>query len=410
MSPGKRRPRGDGGLFKRADGMWIGVVELPIGGDGKRRRKYVSSKNRNEAIRKLKQLRADVLANRIAVTSSATVEQWLERWLNDIHKRKVRPGTFAGDERIIRLHINPHIGRRRLDQLTPAHIRQMHDAIDSSRSAQLAHGLLQKALKDAEREGMVGRNVALLVDKPGHVAEEREPLTAEQAKQLLRSAINTNDPWATRWAAALLLGARQGELLGLQWSRVDLEAGEVDLSMQLQVINPVHGCGERHSDGTWPCGRKRPGACPKHKWDLPRGFKHEQLDGSLFLTPPKTKGRIVPIPAPLWALLDQYQKVCHVSAKNPHDLVWHHDDGKPIDRYTDYDNWQAALKTAGLPPAPLHVARHTTATLLALANVPESVGMAILGHASVQVHRGYAHGDTALSRTHMDRALNELLA
>jgi integrase len=408
MSPGKRRPRGSGGLFKRADGMWIGVVELDMGADGKRRRKFVSSKNRNEAIRKLKALRADVDAGKIAETSSATVAQFLEQWLNGPHKRKVRPNTFSGDERIVRLHIIPHIGHRRLDKLTPTHVLQMGDAIESSRSAQLAHGLLQKALKDAERQGMVARNVALLVDKPGHVAAEREPLTAEQAKQLLRSAIEHDDPFATRWAAALLLGARQGELLGLQWSRLDLDAGEADFSMQLQVIPPTHGCGDRHSDGTWPCGHKRPAACPKHRWNLPRGFKHEQLHESLFLTPPKTKGRIVPIPAPLWAMLIQYES--QGIGSNPHGLVWHHDDGRPVDRYTDYDNWQAALKTAGLPAAPLHVARHTTATLLALAGVPESVGMAILGHASVQVHRGYAHGDTALSRAHMDRALNELLA
>lgn len=405
LSP--RRTKGDGGLFQRPDGTWVGVVELPIGGDGKRHRKRVMSRNRNEAIRKLKDLRADVRAGKIAVTSSATVEQWLDRWLLEIHKRRVRPNTFAGDERIVRLHIIPHIGHRRLDKLTATHVRQMHDAIESASNAQKAHGHLVKALKDAEREGIVTHNVAALVDKPKHVAAIRKPLTAEQAKQLLKTAVRLKDPFASRWAAALFLGARQGELLGLQWSRLDLVNGEADLSLQLQVIDPVHGCGERHSDKTWPCGFKRPGACPQHHWVLPRGFEHQQIDGSLFLTPPKTKGRVVPLPAPLWGMLEN---VCHVPDKNPHDLVWHHEDGRPLSRYEDYDNWQAALKLAGLPPAPLHVARHTTATLLALAGVPESVGMAILGHASVQVHRGYAHGDTALSRAHMDRALKELLA
>ena len=406
MSPAKRRGKGDGSLFKRADGLWVGRVELPVGADGKRRTRTVSSRDRNEAIRKLKALRADVDANRIAVTSSATVEQWLNRWLPEIHRRKLRPGTYDGYERIIRLHIIPHIGRRRLDQLTATHVRQMHDAIDSSRSAQLAHVILQRALTDAEREGMISKNVATLVDKPRHVAAKRKPLTADQAKQLLRSAIDTQDPWATRWAAALLIGARQGELLGLQWNRVDLEAGEVDLSLQLQVINPTHGCGERHSDGTYPCGHKRPGACPGREWKLPRGFEHQQLHESLFLTPPKTEGRVVPIPAPLWTLLERlpYGDV------NPHDLVWHHEDGRPQDRYHDYENWQAALKLAGLPPAPLHVARHTTATLLAIAGVPEAVGMAILGHASAAVHRGYAHDSLPVSRAHMDRALGELLA
>lgn len=402
------RTKGDGSLFKRKDGMWIGRMELPRGGDGKRKYRYVSSKNRNEAMRKLKKLRAEVDAGKIAVTSSATVEQWLNRWLPEIHRRKLRPGTYDGYESTIRLHIIPHIGHRRLDKLTASHVLQMHDAITSSRNAQQAHVILQKALTDAEREGMVTRNVAALVDKPEHVTAERDPLTVEQAKQLLRSAINLKDPWATRWAAALLLGARQGELLGLQWSRVDLAVGEVELSKQLQVIKPVHGCGERHSDKTWPCARKRAGNCPKRLWKLPRGFAHEQLHESLFLTPPKTKPRIVPIPGPLWTLLEQQLNLAR-GLNNPHNLVWHHDDGRPVDRYTDYANWQAALAAAELPPAPLHVARHTTATLLKLAGVPEEVGMAILGHASAQVHRGYAHGNIALSRGHMDRALNALL-
>jgi integrase len=59
----------------------------------------------------------------------------------------------------------------------------------------------------------------------------------------------------------------------------------------------------------------------------------------------------------------------------------------------------------GLPGA-----RHTTATLLMIAGVPEDVRMDILGHAGAAVHRGYAHGTTALSRDHMNKALGELLA
>jgi integrase len=402
-----RRPRGDGALYKNAEGLWVARVELPRAADGSRRWRKVSSKDRNVAIRKLKKLRADVDAGRIVATGSTTVEKWLDHWIENIHRRKIRPGTYASYERIIRLHIKPHIGQRRLDQLTAAHVRQMHDAIESSRNAQIAHDVLTRALTDAEREGMIGRNVATLVDKPGHVAAEREPLTADQAKQLLRSAIAVRDPLATRWAAALLLGARQAELLGLQWSRVDLTTGVVDFAWQLQSITPEHGCGDRHGDGTWPCGFKRAVSCPGRKWELPRGLAHQQLDGTLFLTPPKTKKgtRIVPIPAPLWAMLEQLNR----GGDNPHDLVWHNPDGSPIDRYSDYDAWQAALATAGLPAAPLHVARHTTASLLLTAGVPEDVRMAILGHAGAQVQRAYAHVDQTVARKAM-AALDQLLS
>jgi integrase len=404
--PSKRRSPGDGTLFKRKrDGLWIGRVEVPST-DGKRRSREVSSKNRNEAIAKLKKLKADVAAGKVAVTSKTTVEAWLQRWIEDIRGPKLRPGTKNDYARTIKLHINPHIGSKRLDRLTAQDVRNMQSSITHSRTAQLAHVILRSALDDAIKEGMLTRNVAEVADKPKHLTKARQPLTAAQAKQLLRSAIDNGDPWATRWAAALLLGARQGEILGLQWSRLDLDNGIADFAWQLQSLTQAHGCGNRHSDGTYPCGKVRVGYCPDRCWDLPRGFDHQILHRSLALTRPKTQAgtRIVPLPAPLWAMLKTHPQGMH----NVHDLVWHHSDGRPVGPRDDYDNWQAALNTAGLPPAPLHVARNTTATLLLEAGVPEDIRMAILGHVSVTAQRAYAHVDVSLARQHMT-ALDQLL-
>lgn len=402
-----RRARGDGALYKTRNGRWVGRVELPAAADGTRRVKKVTSKNRNIVIAKLKTLRADAHAGRITASNRITAAQWLTRWLTEIHHDKIRPATYVNYEVVIRKHIIPAIGTRRLDQLTPTHIRHMHTTIGSTRNAQLAHTIVARALRDAEREGLINRNIAELVDKPSHVAAERAPLSAEQAKHLLRNAIETNDPFATRWAAALLLGARQGELLGLQWNRVDLNTGVADLSWQLQQLPRTHGCGQRRDDKTWPCGHKNSIACPNTKFELPRAFEYQMLDEPLALTRPKTKKsiRTVPIPAPLWALLQHHP----VGDRNPHNLVWHRGDGRPIDRYADYQAWREALKIAGLPPVPLHVARHTTATLLLQAGVGEDIRMAILGHAGVAVHRGYAHVDLSTARNAMAGALNALL-
>lgn len=403
--PQKRSP-GDGGLWKDVRrNLWIGSVEIPSA-DGKRRQKRIASRNRNEAIAKLKKLRADVDAGRVALTGKTTVQAWLERWITDIRGPKLRPGTKDDYARTIRLHVNTHIGTKRLDRLTAQDVRNMQTAIPHSRTAQLAHVILRSALQDAVKEGMLVRNVAEVADKPKHITAQRAPLSAPQGKQLLSSAINSGDPWATRWAAALLLGARQGEILGLQWDRLNLSTGVADFSWQLQQLQQSHGCGNRHCDGTWPCGKKRVHACPSAHWDLPRGFEHQILHASLALTRPKTRAgtRVVPIPAPLWAMLEQ-----HPRGDNPHDLVWHLSDGRPVTPRDDYNAWQQALKTAGLPPAPLHVARHTTATLLALAGVSEQVRMSILGHVSISATRGYAHDpDMVLAREGMT-ALDQLL-
>lgn len=399
------RVKGSGSLFKRADGSWVGSVEIPST-DGKRRQRRVTSTDRNVAIAKLKKLQADVDAGRIAVTSRTTVEGWLSRWLDNIHGPKLRPGTKDDYGRTIRLHIVPNIGTRRLDRLTAQHVRDMATAIESPRTAQLAYIIVRRALADAVREGMLSRNVADIADKPRHVTTARMPLTAEQGRQLLRSAIDADDPFATRWAAALLLGARQGEILGLQWSRLDMEHGVADFAYQLQALEQSHGCGDRHSDRTWPCGRVRVGYCPSRRWDLPRGFDHQILHRSIALTRPKTRAgtRIVPLPAPLWAMLKTHPN----NTDNPHDLVWHHDDGRPIHPRADHTAWQNALKTAGLPPAPLHVARNTCATLLAEAGVPEDIRMAILGQVSITAHRSYIYLNHDIKRQAMT-ALDQLL-
>lgn len=407
----KRRTKGDGSLFKRANGLWVGVVEVPTT-DGKRRQKSVSSRDRNEAIRKLKKLRSEVDAGIIVAAGKTTVATWLDHWLENIHGPKLRPGVKTDYAGVIRLHIKPHLGKRRLGQLTPEHVRHMQRSIEHSRTAELAHVVLQGALEDAKDEGMITRNVAKIAKRPGHITQHREPLTAGQAKQLLRSAIAAEDPMASRWAAALLLGARQGEVLGLQWSRLDLEAGVADLAWQLQHIKQAHGCGKRHSDGTWPCGRKLNGFCPQAHWDLPRAFEHQELHRSLLLTRPKTKAgtRIVPLPGALWAMLQLHPRGDH----NPHNLVWHTPAGprapagRPIHPRHDYDAWQSALATAGLPPAPLHIARNTTATLLLEAGTPEDIRMAILGQVSITAHRAYAHVNVSLARQHMT-TLDQLL-
>jgi len=395
MGKSKRRTSGDGGFYQRDNGLWVGVVEIPTE-DGSRRRRYVQSMDRNEAIEKLKKLRGDVDSGRIPITSRATVGDWLEKWIEEIHGPKLRPTSYRSYKGTIDQHIIPHIGTKRLDKLLPEHVRAMHRAIPSSRTAQLAHVVLQRALDDAVKEGMLARNVAKVAEKPRHVTEERKPLTADQAKKLLRVSSMLHDPMVSRWAAALYLGARQGELLGLEWDRVDLENGSVDLAWQLQKLDQEHGCGEPDELDRYPCGRARPGWCPQRRWNLARGFEHRIVHRSLVLTRPKTKAgtRKVPIPPPLWTILEQHPR----GDTNPHGLVWHHDDGRPIAPRADHSNWKAALAAADLPESPLHAARNTTATLLMEAGVDPKIIQTILGHASIVTTRGYLYADDALTR------------
>lgn len=417
----KRRAAGDGGLFKRGDGMWVGVIDIPTT-DGTRRQKKVYSKDYAKARDKLDELKGNIAAG-IIPSTTMTVGKWLDYWLEEIHRPHIRPKTYKYYEEAVRLHITPPLGRKRLDRLTPADVRAMLNTITSGRNKERAHQTLGLALKAAIHDGMLARNVVDAVRKPKHVAQVRDAFTADQSKSIIRTAITLDESrdetapaLAVRWAAAFLTAGRQAELIGLEWDRVDLDGGLVDLSWQLQQLTRVHGCGEP-VDGEYPCEvnrakRKRAAYCPQAKWDFEDGFEHRECYKSLVWTRPKTGAgvRIVPLIPGMVELLRKHREL---DGPNPHNLVWRHPDGRPLSPSDDHGYWQALLAAAGVTTpgqsVSLHSARHSAATMLLEAGVPEEVRMAIMGQSSVAAHRGYLHVDQTQARAALG-SLAELLS
>lgn len=399
--------------------MWVGSVEVPsMDGSGKRRQKRVYAAKYAACKQKLKELRDDIDSGFIPVSGSATVATWMPHWLETIHGPTVRPKTKQFYDAAIRLHIIPAIGTKKLKDLTPEHVRAMLRSVGSSRNKQQAYQTLQLGLKAAVVNGLVKRNVCEAVAKPGHRTNTRAAFTLDEAKLIIRTAIEveasrdqTSPALATRYAAAFLSGARQSELLGLEWSRVDLDNGVMDLGWQLQQLKQAHGCGAP-TNNTYPCGRVRPSYCPQARWAFEDGFDFRECRKSLVWTRPKTQTgvRIVPI---IPGLVEMLRTHAAIVEPNPHGLVWHHPNGNPISPTDDHEAWQALLKAAGITDEgqtiPLHSARHATATLLQAYGVPEEVRMKIMGQSSVAAHRGYVHVDQTQTRAalaHLDELLH----
>jgi integrase len=420
----KRRAPGDGSLTKRkSDGLWIGSVEIPSA-DGKRRQKRVSSKDYRTAKAKLDDLRAQIRDGHIAISSTTTVSGWLRRWVDEIRGPHIRPKTFDFYDEAIRLHICPQIvrggtksfGQLRLSQLTSQDVRDMLKRIDSTSNKRRAHKTLKQALKAAVAEGMIARNVVDAVETPEHVKTARGSLTVDAAMLAIKTAIDLQssrdekDPMlATRWATAFLTGARPRELLGLEWNRVDLDHGTLDITWQLQDLDQKHGCGEPE-DGVYPCKRSRPGYCPQKRWDFQDGFEYRDCYKGMVWTKTKTEAgrRIVPIVAPLAALLEQH-RLDTAGQPNPLGLVWHHTDGRPISRHDDSKSWRAILTAAELPAVDPYATRHSTATLLMELGVDEPTRMQIMGQSSAAAHAAYLHVDQTQTRAALDRLGARLL-
>src|SRR5690625_1459167 len=395
----KRRDAGAGSVFQRKDGKWVATIEL--GWErGKRRRKSIVRREKADVVAELRRVRAQLDSGGTVAVNIPTVERYLAEWLDTVAADRLKPVTLHSYRSEVDLHIVPFIGRIRLDKLTPRHIVDMHRKLRemppatgrakpgetlAESSVLKAHAVLSRALTDAVKIfRYISDNPAQSVDRPGSTGKaERRELTVDEALKVLKAV--TDDPLGSRWAAALMLGARQGELLGLEWDRVDLDGGVIDLSWQLQSI-PY-----RTIDG-------------EKRLAFPPGLEHRQLYGALHLTRPKSnRPRVIPIPAYLLAWLRRRRD------ETDHDLVWSRPGGLPLSPRADHDAWKDVLSRSGVESVPLHSARHTTASLLLALGVPEPVIMQILGHSVVATTRRYAHVDLALARSAMEK-LGEALA
>lgn len=394
---GQRRPKGDGALYKRADGVWIGAVNL-VGRNGVRTKKTVSGRDRNVVAARLKQLQRDIDDGLMPVAPTATVESWLVRWLDEIARPRLKPRTYATYRSVVKTHLIPELGHKRLATLQPGDIRRMTITISghrSTRTTQIAYNVLAKALKDAVREGLIRSNPCDRVDRPTALHQEREAMSIPDIRALFQHlATLGDDPMVSRTAMALLTGARQAECLGLEWERVDFDTKMIDISWTLQRVKLKK------------TQRPQFDQYPRDMFDVPPAFDFRPVWRSFCLVPPKTarSRRIVPMIPTLEAALR-----AHRANTTGTGLVWTRPGGAPLLDRDDSKAWRDVLTAAGLADddgnvPTLHSARHTVATLLQGAGVDEAVRMQLLGHSSVAAHRGYAHVDQTLTRA----ALGEL--
>ncbi len=232
----KRRVKGEGSVYRRKDGRCMGEYE-----DANGKKRYITAKTKAEVRQKLRQKLED-RDNGVAYDSEGlTVERYMGRWLESI-KDRVRPGTFKPYEAITRLHINPTLGSTKLEKLNALQLetlyRQKLKSGLSARRVRYIHVTIRKALKDAVRLQLLSRNVADSATPPRPVRTEINPLDQDQLRALLEAA--RGDSLESLYVLAVTTGMRQGELLGLMWKDIDLDAGtlRVNRSVYDGEINP----------------------------------------------------------------------------------------------------------------------------------------------------------------------------
>jgi integrase len=148
------------------------------------------------------------------------------RWL-EATKGTVRERTWIRAEVDVRVHIDPVLGKSRLDGLSALRLQSFYrtklDSGLSPRAVQIIHATLHKALRQAVRWQLIPRNVAESVEPPKANEKEIEPLDEEQVRGLLKAV--EGDELEALYVLAITTGMRSGELLGLKWEDVDFRAG-----------------------------------------------------------------------------------------------------------------------------------------------------------------------------------------
>lgn len=237
-----RRAHGDGGLYARKDGRFEGIVDLGRGDDGKRQRLSVYGRTRRDVAQKLKAALNERDAGLRVDGRRQTVEGYIGTWLEQRNPqtpsagvRKLRHTTWAGYESRMRTHVYPPIGSTPIGQVTPEHIRAMLTKIAASSlsatTVAMIRDTLATILQRAVKDRVLPFNPVHAVDSVQRSKTRTYVLTANAARTLIRAA--AGDPYEALIVLALHTGLRAGELFGLQWQDVNLEAGTLTVRQSL---------------------------------------------------------------------------------------------------------------------------------------------------------------------------------
>ena len=334
-----RRGRNEGSIYQRKDGLWVGQYKVHTVNGGKY--KYIYGKRREDVAKRLTRAMADRDSGFVFDSQSLTLGEYLGKWLEAI-RGTVTYGTWKQYETVVRLHITPALGTTKLDRLTPLHVQTLYrNKLDSGLSARrvvYVHVTINKALKQAVRWSLIPRNVADAVDPPKLQKTEIRPLSEDQVRILLDTA--EGDRLEALYVLAVTTGMRQGELLGLQWKDIDLEAG------MLRVRRTVFA-------GT--------------------------------VSPPKTdkSRRSIKLTRKAVAAL-RYHRERYPERIS--EWVFHTGKGTPVSCYNLHNrSWKPLLAKAGLPHTRFHDLRHTAATLLLTKGVHPKIVQEMLGHSSISI-------------------------
>jgi len=346
----RRRVNGEGSVYKRGDGYWVGALDVPTT-SGARKRVVVYGKTLAEAREKLAKVQQDVRSGIPVSDKVWKLGPYLDYWLENFVRRNRRPATYNLYEMIVRLYLKPGLGRK-LTSLTVPTVQEFLNRRlqqgDSIRKVQVMRTVLSAALTRAVREELIVRNVARLVELPQWQRGQIRPWAADEARAFLASA--RPDPLYSAFVLLILYGLRRGEVLGLRWDDIDFDGGTIHIRQQLQRVR-----------------------------------------GELFLAPVKTQAGKRGLPlldtaAQALKLQAERQALYRIdmgSAWPETGLVFTTRTGRPVEPRNFVRSFRRICDDSKIRLIKVHHVRHTVGSLLKDLGVPARDAHTILGHTRI---------------------------
>ena len=249
----KRRANGEGNIRKRKDGRWEG--RYTVGHDpetGKAIIKNVLGKTQAEVKEKLKKAIEENIGIDYGRAKTYTVGTWLEVWMENYAKVKLRPSTFKTSQGFLKNHIKPQIGSIPLADLTSLDLQRFYKhlldggRVDRVEAKKKPKGLAPKTVRNIHQ--MIGSAYNLAVEQclvtknptqgcalPKVEHKEMKTLTADQLSTFFQEARDSGV--YELYYLDLATGLRRGELLGLKWTDVDLDRGVLKIQRAISRQN-----------------------------------------------------------------------------------------------------------------------------------------------------------------------------
>jgi integrase len=359
-------------MVKRRGEVWYARLTTRDA-SGKQVQKWISlpgAKNERQAKREEERLKTELHEGRFIEPSRDTVGQYLNEWLEGARPR-LSARVFVTYQGHVRDHLIPELGGIPLVKLTAANIRTAYaHFLKSGRkdgrgglkpaTVKYIHVILKQALKQAVIDHRLLRNPADGVKPPRAAEPEMMILDEKQTMALIEAAkaplrkIEMHVPVLLAACTAM----RKGEILGLRWKDVDLDAGTLTVNQTLEYI-----------------GRQGPSG-PGIRFKEP---KTKSSRRTIALTPMAVEA----LRRHRAAQFERRQE--QGDAYKDHGLVVSKPDGTPIAPGSFNTAFNSIVRRSGLPPINFHALRHGHISHLIAQKAPMKAISLRAGHSGIQI-------------------------